>query len=76
MPAGRTAEFFGLFNMVGKFAAVLGPALVALAAAATGDPRMSLLPILGLFLVGAALLWRVDVERGRREAARESQVAR
>ena len=76
VPAGRTAEFFGLFNMVGKFAAVLGPALVALAAAATGDPRMSLLPILGLFLVGAALLWRVDVERGRREAARESQVAR
>jgi UMF1 family MFS transporter len=70
VPEGRTAEFFGLFNMVGKFAAVLGPALVAVTAAMTGDPRTSLLPILLLFLVGAALLWRVDVERGR-EAVRQ-----
>lgn len=71
VPEGRTAEFFGLFNMVGKFAAVLGPALVAMAAALTGDPRMSLLPILLLFLVGGALLWRVDVERGREAAAQQ-----
>lgn len=74
VPAGRTAEFFGFFNMVGKFAAVLGPALVAVAAAATGDPRMSLLPILLLFVVGAGLLWRVDVERGRERAARQAPV--
>jgi UMF1 family MFS transporter len=71
VPAGRTAEFFGLFNMVGKFAAVLGPALVAVAAALSGDPRLSLLPIMALFLMGAGLLWRVDVEEGRRQAARQ-----
>jgi UMF1 family MFS transporter len=69
VPAGRTAEFFGFFNMVGKFAAVLGPALVAAAAALTGDSRLSLLPILLLFLIGALLLWRVDVDRGRQAAA-------
>jgi len=71
VPPGRTAEFFGLFNMVGKFAAVLGPALVAMAAALTDEPRLSLLPILLLFLVGAGLLWHVDVDRGREDAARQ-----
>jgi UMF1 family MFS transporter len=29
IPAGKAAEFFGFYNMVGKFAAILGPALVA-----------------------------------------------
>ncbi len=28
VPAGREAEFFGFYNMVGKFAAILGPALM------------------------------------------------
>jgi len=65
IPAGQTAEFFGFFNMVGKFAAVLGPALVGLAAALTGDSRLSLIPILLLFLIGALLLWRLDLEAGR-----------
>jgi UMF1 family MFS transporter len=55
--------------MVGKFAAVLGPALVGAAAALTGDPRLSLLPILLLFLAGALLLLRVDVAAGRADAA-------
>ena len=45
--------------MLGKFAAVLGPGLVGVAALVTGDPRLSLLPILVLFLIGALLLWRV-----------------
>jgi len=64
VPEGRTAEFFGFFNMVGKFAAVLGPGLVAAAAALTGDSRLSLLPIMLLFMIGAYLLWRVDVPAG------------
>jgi len=64
VPAGREAEFFGFYNMLGKFAAVLGPGLVGVAALVTGDPRLSLLPILILFLLGALLLWRVRVEGG------------
>lgn len=68
IPTGRTAEFFGFFNMVGKFAAVLGPIMVGLTAALTGDSRLSLIPILLLFLIGAALLWRVDLDAGRAAA--------
>ena len=55
VPPGRSAEFFGFYNMLGKFAAVLGPGLVGVAALVTGDPRLSLLPILVLFLIGALL---------------------
>ena len=68
IPAGQTAELFGFYNMVGKFGAVLGPFLVGTTAALTGSPRLSLLPILGLFLIGAVLLTRVDVAAGKAAA--------
>lgn len=70
IPKGQTAEFFGFYNMVGKFAAVLGPILVGLSAALTGDSRLSLFPIMLLFLMGALLLWRVDPDAGRKAALR------
>jgi UMF1 family MFS transporter len=72
IPSGQTAEFFGLFNVVGKFAAVLGPGLVAVAAGLSGDARVSLLPVGALFLGGAYLLTRVDLAAGR-AAARAMQ---
>ncbi len=70
IPAGQSAELFGFYNMVGKFAAVLGPVLVGTTAALTGEPRLSLLPILILFLIGGLLLTRVDVAAGRAAASR------
>jgi UMF1 family MFS transporter len=30
IPVGRTAEFFGFYNMLGKFAAIIGPVMVGL----------------------------------------------
>ena len=30
IPPGRTAEFFGFYNMLGKFAAIIGPVMVGL----------------------------------------------
>lgn len=68
VPPRQTAEFFGFYNMLGKFAAVLGPALVGWTAVLTGSARLSILSILVLFVAGGLLLWRVDEERGRREA--------
>lgn len=59
-PAGRAGEFFGFFNMSGRFAAVLGPAVVGVVTAATGNPRLSLLAILLFFLAGAGLLCLVE----------------
>jgi UMF1 family MFS transporter len=59
IPDGEAAEYFGFYNLVGKFAAVLGPALMGVVAVMTGDNRTSLLSLLLLFGLGAILLLRV-----------------
>ncbi len=61
VPAGKNAEFFGFYNMMGKFATVLGPLLIAIVAALTHNQRASIISLVLLFLVGGALLWRVKL---------------
>jgi UMF1 family MFS transporter len=56
IPADRTAEFFGFYNMMGKFAAILGPFLMGWMAAMTGNPRMGIMSLLVLFVAGGVLL--------------------
>ncbi len=73
VPKTRSAEFFGFFNMVGKFAAILGPLLMAatpLLIPGAGQ-RDSILSLLLLFVIGGWLLWKVNVADGVR-AAREA----
>jgi MFS transporter, UMF1 family len=59
VPEGKQGEFFGFYNMMGKFAAVLGPTMVGVTALLTGDTRIGMLSILALFVGGAVLLARV-----------------
>ena len=63
IPAGKSAEFFGFYNMLGKFAAVLGPLLIGAVSLASGSHRWGMLSVLMLFLIGAWLLSRVDVRQ-------------
>ena len=56
VPEGKSSEFFGFYNMMGKFAAVLGPLLTGVVAKLTGDPRLSIVSIVLLFVAGASLL--------------------
>jgi UMF1 family MFS transporter len=70
IPPEKSAEFFGFYNILGKFAAIFGPLMVGWISVATGNPRLSILSILVLFVLGALLLSRVDVREGR-QAARE-----
>jgi UMF1 family MFS transporter len=56
-------------NLLGKFAAVIGPVLVGTVSRLTGEPRLSLLSLLLLFAGGAWLLFKVDVQEGERMAA-------
>jgi len=74
VPARRAAEFFGFYNMLGKFAAVIGPFLMGWVGLLTGSSRLSILSIAALFILGGLLLHRVDEEEGRR-AAREFEEA-
>lgn len=56
--ADKAGEYFGIYNMMGKFAAVLGPLLVGVTAALTGSARLSILSVLVLFGLGAFVLFR------------------
>ncbi|MGQ7845388.1 MFS transporter [Granulosicoccus sp. 3-233] len=60
IPAERAGEYFGFLNMLGKAAAVLGPLMVGVVAATTGNSRIGLLSILLLFLLGMWFLRKVD----------------
>lgn len=73
IPRDRAGAFFGLYNMMGKFAAVIGPLLVGAVAMALDDSRAGMLSILLLFIAAVLLLFRVDVVAGERQArAREA----
>jgi UMF1 family MFS transporter len=61
IPRERAGEYFGFYNMLGKFAAVLGPLLVGVTAALSGSTRLGIASLFVLFLAGGLLLWRVQV---------------
>ena len=66
IPAGRSAEFFGFYNMLGKFAAILGPVMIGWVGIITGNPRTGILSLLVLFLVGGLVLVKVKVQEPNR----------
>ena len=68
IPAEKSAEFFGFYNMLGKYAAIIGPALMGTISLVTGSARLGILSILLLFILGAFLLNKVDLDEGKRLA--------
>lgn len=56
IPAHRAGTFFGFYNMMSKFAAVLGPFLMGVTALLTGNSRTAILSIVILFIGGAIML--------------------
>ena len=69
VPEGKEGEFFGFYNMLGKFAAVIGPILLGTVTLVTGDVRIGLLSIVALFIAGGLILSRVDFDEGERLAS-------
>ncbi|MDR3050397.1 MAG: MFS transporter [Oscillospiraceae bacterium] len=55
VPDERSAEFFGFFDIFGKFSAVVGPALFGLVAQVTGVPHAGVVVVLALFLIGGGI---------------------
>ncbi len=60
IPPEKSAEFFGFYNVFGKFAAITGPFLMGIVGRITGETRWGVLSILVLFVIGGILLIRVD----------------
>ncbi|MCW9013207.1 MAG: MFS transporter [Gammaproteobacteria bacterium] len=59
IPEDRAAEYFGVYNMMGKAAAILGPLIMGGVAILTNNHRFSILSIIILFVIGGLMLKNV-----------------
>ncbi len=55
VPKDRSSEYFGFFDVFGKFSAVLGPALFGVAAQLTGQVQAGVIPVALMFLIGGVI---------------------
>jgi UMF1 family MFS transporter len=70
-PTERTGEFLGLWGLVNRLSAIVGPLSYGLINYwSNGNHRMSLLSTLSFFIVGLLLLSKVDERRGKAAAIR------
>ena len=67
IPHEHAAEFFGFYNFLGKFAAILGPLLVAVVALLSESSRVAIASISIFFVLGAILLYFVDEKKVTKE---------
>ncbi|MFL6620869.1 MAG: MFS transporter, partial [Povalibacter sp.] len=65
VPPNKAGEFFGFYNLMGKAAAILGPVLTGTVAYTTGDPRLGIVSVTFLFVIGAIFLTKVPRTVGR-----------
>ncbi len=70
IPEEASAEFFGFFSVFRRLSAILGPYLFAIIDSTTGSARNAVATFVLFFVVGALLLWRVDVDRARADKER------
>jgi UMF1 family MFS transporter len=68
IPHDQAAEFYGFYNMLGKFAVILGPILIGMTGLIFGNPRVGIGSIAILFILGGILLYFVDEQKGAAEA--------
>lgn len=55
IPRENSNEFFGFYDIFGKFAAIMGPALYGFFSQITGQSRYGVLSVMLLFLVGGGI---------------------
>ncbi|WP_088043259.1 MFS transporter [Bacillus sp. EAC] len=60
VPKEKSNEFFGFYNIFGKFASIMGPLLVGLTAQMTGHSNMGVFSLIILFVIGMIILTRVS----------------
>jgi UMF1 family MFS transporter len=68
VPRHKAGEMFGFFGVFDRFGGALGSIVFGTAMATIGSGRPAILGLVVFFALGAFILSRVDVERGRRTA--------
>ena len=61
IPANRANEFFGFYNIFGKFSSILGTTLLGITAQMTGNSLDGVFSLIILFLIGSVLLFFVKL---------------
>jgi UMF1 family MFS transporter len=69
IPKERSNEFFGFYNIFGKFASIMGPLLVGVTTQLTGDSTSGVFSLIVLFIVGILILIRVPEQKNDLVAA-------
>ncbi len=59
IPKEKANEFFGFYNIFGKFASIMGPLLVAMTAQLTGNSSLGVFSLVILFIIGFVILTKV-----------------
>jgi MFS transporter, UMF1 family len=68
IPKHKAGEMFGFFGVFDRFGGAMGALVFGVTLSLTGSSRPAILILVVFFGLGALLLSRVDVERGRRLA--------
>jgi UMF1 family MFS transporter len=68
IPAGKEAEYFGLYEISDKGTSWLGPLLFGIAFQVTGSYRVAIISLLVFFVIGFGVLTTVPVRRAIVEA--------
>jgi len=61
IPADNAGEYFGFFNLLGKFASVFGPILMAVSTILFKNAQYAILSLLILFIIGFYYLLKVEI---------------
>ncbi|MBW2204180.1 MAG: MFS transporter, partial [Deltaproteobacteria bacterium] len=75
IPIDKSAEYFGFYNMIGKFAAVIGPVFMGgvglmvrhMGYSSNMASRISITSLSLFFIVGGFLLFFVNEEKGKED---------
>jgi len=75
IPKDQSAEFYGFYNMLGKFAVIFGPVIIGtvglvvrrMGYSANIASRTGIASVSILFLIGGVLLYFVDEQKGKQE---------
>ncbi len=60
VPSGSEAEYFGVYSLVGKSSAIMGPLIFGFVSSTFGNQRPAILSITVFFITGLVLLGRVQ----------------
>ena len=58
IPNNKHSEYFGIYNMLGKFAALIGPLLVGFVTYASNNARLGILSIGIFFIIGLIMFYK------------------